>query len=74
MPNTFQDIPKGGDVLSQSQLDIEHNFLYLADTLGTSLKAGDHQVSIGGTDAVQFEGRHLQVCFKNRNGAAPTVA
>lgn len=73
MPNTYQDIPQPGDVLATSQGDIEHNYLYLANTLGTAQPnkvagtgSGDHQISIGGTDAVQFEGRHVQVSLNNR--------
>lgn len=74
--NTYQDKPLAGDVLSVSQGDIEHNFLYLANTLGSAQpnKAGgtgpgDHQISIGGLDNVQFEGRHLSVSFKDQGGA-----
>lgn len=75
MANTFQDIPQANDILSDSQGDILGNFNYLVNTLGTSNgKNGDHAISIGGADNVTFEGRHRQVCFNNRNGAAPTVA
>jgi hypothetical protein len=75
MPNTFTDNPQAGHTLATDQPNIEANFLYLANTLGTSnSNNGDHQISIGGTDAVTFEGRHRQVCFNNRHGSAPTVA
>jgi hypothetical protein len=74
MPNTYKDIPQPGDILATSQGDIEHNFLYLANTLGTSSKAGDHQISVNGVDNTSFEGRHRQVCLSNRNGGVPTVA
>ncbi len=81
MADTYQDIPQANDILSKSQGDIEKNFLYLARTLGTTQTfkapgtgAGDHQFTVGGTDATQFEGRHRQVSLKSLTGGAqPTV-
>ena len=74
MPNTYTDNPQASHTLAADQPNIRANFDYIANTLGTSLKSGDHQVSIGGVDTNSFEGRHLQVCLNNRHGAAPTVA
>lgn len=74
MANTYRDIPQASDILSQSQKDIRANFDYIANTLGTSLKSGDHQISLNGVDTTTFEGRHLQVALNNRSGGPPTVA
>lgn len=74
MPNTYTDTPISSHTLAADQPTMEANFLYLADTLGTTLKSGDHQISIGGVDNTSFEGRHLQSSYSNRHGAAPTVA
>lgn len=74
MPNTYTDTPIASHTLAADQPAIEANFLYLANTLGTSLKSGDHQIAVGDLDNASFEGRHLQVCLNNRHGAAPTVA
>src|ERR1700687_649090 len=74
MANQYLDIPQAGDILSTSQGQLEHNFLYLANTLGTSSKSGDHQIAIGNADNATFEGRHLQVCLKNRNALPPTAS
>jgi hypothetical protein len=64
MPNIFSNTPQATDILSQSQVDINTNMLYIQGALGK-----DHQVVIGDTDTgTQFEGRHLQVSFKNRAG------
>jgi hypothetical protein len=66
MPNTFKDVPQPGDILSQSQSDLEHNFLYLQGALGK-----DHQIVIGDTDTgTTFEGRHLAVSLNNK-GTSP---
>lgn len=75
MPNSYTDTPIASHTLAVDQVNIEANFLYLANTLGTSNgKKGDHQISLTSNDGNSFEGRHLQVCFNNRHGAAPTVA
>jgi hypothetical protein len=75
MPNTFTDVPIASHTLAQDQDPMRQNFNYLVDTLGTSnAKNGDHQISLAGVDSTQFEGRHRQVCFNNRHGAAPTAA
>jgi hypothetical protein len=74
MANQYLDIPQAGDILATSQGQLEHNFLYLANTLGTSLKSGDHQIAVNDSDTATFEGRHLQVCLKNRNAMPPTVS
>jgi len=74
MANIYKDIPQASDILSQSQKDIRANFDYLANTLGTSLKSGDHQIAINGVDTTTFEGRHRQISLNNRSGGPPTVA
>src|SRR6185437_13586618 len=75
MANTYTDTPIASHTLAADQPVIEGNFLYLANTLGTSNgKNGDHQIALTGVDTTQFEGRHRQVCLNNRHGAAPTVA
>ena len=75
MANTYTDTPIASHTLAADQPVIEGNFLYLANTLGTSnAKNGDHQIALTGVDTTQFEGRHRQVCLNNRHGAAPTVA
>lgn len=75
MPNTYTDTPIASHTLAIDQPAMEANYLYLANTLGTSGgKNGDHQISVGGVDNTSFEGRHRQVCLNNRHGAAPTVA
>lgn len=74
MSNTYTDTPIANHTLAFDQPTIEANFLYLANTLGTSLKAGDHQIALSGVDTTQFEGRHRQVCLNNRNALPPTVA
>lgn len=75
MANTYTDTPHGGDIIANTQPTIEANFNYLTNTLGSAqtFKAGgtgpgDHQISIGGIDSNQFEGRHLSVSFKNQAG------
>lgn len=75
MSNTYTDSPIASHTLAEDQPVIEGNFLYLANTLGTSnAKNGDHQISLTGNDATAFEGRHRQVCLNNRNALPPTVA
>jgi hypothetical protein len=75
MSNTYTDTPIASHTLAMDQPTIEANFLYLANTLGTSnSKNGDHQISLTGVDTTSFEGRHRQVCLNNRHGLAPTVA
>lgn len=74
MVKSYTDNPKPSHTLAADVQPINDNFLYLANTLGTSLKSGDHQVSINGADNTSFEGRHLQLSLKNRSGAPPTVA
>lgn len=75
MSNTYTDTPIASHTLAADQPIIEGNFLYLANTLGTSnAKNGDHQISLTGNDATAFEGRHRQVCFNNRHAGPPTVA
>lgn len=67
MPNTYTDTPIASHTLAADQPNMEANFLYLANTLGTSLSATkDHQISVGGVDTASFEGRHLSVSLKNK--------
>ncbi len=67
MPNTYTDVPIGSHTLAQDQPLMEENFLYLANTLGTSLNASkDHQIGLNGVDTTSFEGRHRQVSFNNQ--------
>jgi len=73
MPNTYSDVPQTSHTLAADQPPMEANTLYLANTLGTSLKSGDHQISVGGTDTNTFEGRHIQICLTNLAGSEPTV-
>jgi hypothetical protein len=71
----YTDTPIASHTLAQDQPIIEGNFIYLANTLGTSnANKGDHQISLTGNDATAFEGRHLQVCLNNRHSLPPTVA
>lgn len=75
MANTYTDTPIASHTLAADQPVIEGNFLYLANTLGTSnAKNGDHQISLTGVDSTAFEGRHRQVCLNNRHAGVPTVA
>lgn len=81
MVKTYKDIPQPGDILATSQNDLENNMAYLANTLGQSLKAGDHQIGMNNVppssvhnDGVVFEGRHVQVSLNDRTGSPPTVA
>lgn len=72
MPNQYTDVPQAAHTLAADQPPMEANFLYLANTLGTSNgKNGDHQISVGASDNAVFEGRHRQCCFNNRHGSVP---
>lgn len=66
MPNTLSNTPQAGNTLSADQGNMLQNNNYYANTLGK-----DHQVgptTSGRTDTASFEGRHIQVSFKNRGG------
>lgn len=70
MPNTYTANPQGGHTLAADQPRLLANYNYLANTLGTSLKSGDHQISTGGIDTNTFEGRHIQVSLKSLTGGS----
>jgi hypothetical protein len=75
LSNTYTDCPIASHTLAFDQPLMEDNFLYLANTLGTSLNASkDHQISVGGVDTNSFEGRHRQVSFNNQLIASVTPA
>jgi hypothetical protein len=71
MPNTYTDTPIASHTLAADQPTMEANFLYLANTLGTTINASkDHQISQGGIDTNAFEGRHRQVSFNQQTAAS----
>lgn len=69
MTYTLTDAPIANHTLATDQPLIENNNLYFTNSL-----TKDHQIVLGHTNATTFEGRHIQVCFNNRHGSAPTVA
>jgi hypothetical protein len=70
VPNTYTAVPQTNHTLANDQPPMLADTLYLPNTLRTSLKSGDHQISVGGVDTNSFEGRHIQVCLKSLTGGS----